>query len=167
MPSDLQKPQNSAPFLLNLISKQQIDPKQLTTHQRRICVRYLLQDMKHTQTEIATIMKVDNGTVTRDKQKIMKQNSWYVDDIDERKWVIDLIQTAEVASARLFRNGKPKEAFDVKVKTIETLQSLGYITKKPLEVDLTAQMSFQELLKRAAEIKPDPRAEALATNRIN
>lgn len=167
MDSDLQKPQNSAPFLLGLISKQKVDPTQLTTHQRRICVRYLLQDMKHTQTEIAVILKTTCATVTRDKQQIIKQNSWYVDDIDEKKWVVDLIQTAEVASARLFRGGKPKEGFDVKVKCIEMLQSLGYITKKPLEVDLTAQLSFQELLKRASEIKPDPRAEAIATSRLN
>lgn len=167
MSPDLQKPQNSAPFLLGLIAKQKIEPQQLTKHQRRVCVRYLLQDMKHTQTEIATILKTTCATVTRDKQQIIKQNAWYVDDIDEKKWVVDLIQTAEVAAARLFRNGKHKEAFDVKVKCIEMLQSLGYITKKPLEVDLTAQLSFQELLKHASEIKPDPRAQAIATSRLN
>lgn len=167
MDSDIQKPNNSAPFLLNLISKQQIDPKQLTKHQRRICVRFLIQDMKHTQAEIGAIMKVTQATVSRDRKLIVKQNMWYLDDLDERKFVVELIQTAEVASARLFRGGKNKEAFDVKVKLVEMLQSLGYITKKPLEVDLTAQMSFQELLKRASEIKPDPRAEAISTSRIN
>lgn len=152
MASDLQKPQNSAPFLLNLISTKKIDAKELTPHQRRVCVRFLLQDMKHTQMEIAAIMKVSNAVVTRDKQLIIKQNAWYVDDINEKKWVIDLIQSAEVSSARLYRLGKNKEAFDVKVKCLEMLQSLGYITKKPLEFSGT--MTFQELLKRASEPEP-------------
>ena len=167
MSSDIQKPHSSAPFLLGLISKKQLDPTQLSKHQRRICVRFLIHEMKHTQLEIATIMKVTQPTISRDRQLIIKQNMWMLDDLDERKFVVELIQTAEVSSARLFRAGKNKEAFDVKVKLVEMLQSLGYITKKPVEVDFTGQITFQELLKRAAEIKPDPRAEAISTNRIN
>ena len=109
--AELQRPQYKAPYLLSLISQQKLDPSRLSRHDIHICIRFLLQDKKHSQQEIAVIMKVDPATVTRAKYKMLADNSWMLDQVDERKFAIDMINTAMNASARLFRKGKEREAW--------------------------------------------------------
>ena len=88
-------------------------------------------------------------TVRRDIQRIKEQNSWMLDNIDERKVVLDLIQTAEVASARLMKNGRIKDAWTVNKELVETLLELGYLKSK--QPDLNENPTFVELLKLASE----------------
>ncbi len=145
--SEFVKPQSSAIFFLKKISDKQLEPKQLTRHQRRLCVRYLLTERKHTQQEIASILGVVESVITNDKRKIMEQNVWMVDNIDERQVAVDLAITADVASARLFRKGKEKEAFDVMRQAVDVLQSLGYLKRTAIEIK--GEVSIQEILKLA------------------
>ena len=145
--SDLQKPQNSAIHLLKLIQEQKLDPVLLTSHQRRICIRFLLQDKKYTPQEIADILKVHNTTVYRTKEKIQKQNMWMLEEIDERKFALDLIQTAISASSRLFRQNKNKDAWQVEKECVEMLQSLGFIKRKPIAFE--GSITLTEMLKLA------------------
>lgn len=145
--SDFVIPQKSAIFYLERISKKELDPKRLTKHQRRLCVRYLLVEQKHTQSEIASILQVVDSVITNDKRKIMEQNVWLVDNIDERQVAIDLVIAANTATARLFRKGKEKEALEVKVKAIDALQSLGYLKRAPIEFQ--GRLTMEEILKLA------------------
>ncbi len=149
----LQKTASSATFYLSQISKNLIDPKQLTRHQRRICVRYLLNDRKHTQQEIAAILGVAESQISRDKRRIMEQNAWMAENIDERQVAVELARAGEAATARLFRKGKEKEAFEVQAKTIDVLQSLGYLKRAPVE--LKGLLSIQEILKLAIDPKDE------------
>lgn len=119
----------------------------INTHQRRMCVRFLLQQKKHTQVEIATILHVPEEYVSRDKKRIQEQNSWMLDELDERKIAIEIIHTAELASAMLFRNGKPKDAFDVESKMIDVLQTLGYLKRAAIE--FKGEVTLQEIVKLA------------------
>ena len=145
--SELIKQSSSAPFFLEKIAKKEIDPKSLTTHQRRVCVRFLLMEGKHAQYEIAAILKCDPAVITRDKRRIQHQNSWMLDELDERRIAVNLIQVAEIASARLFRQNKSHEAWKVQRELMESLQSLGYVKKKPVEFE--GKVSLQEILKLA------------------
>ena len=145
--SDLQKPSSSAPYILRLLSEKKLDPEKINAHQRRICVRFLLQQKKHTQVEIATILHVHESDVSRDKRKIQNENAWMLDELDERKIAIEIIHTAELASAMLFRNGKPKDAFDVESRMIDVLQTLGYLKRAAIE--FKGQIDLQEILKLA------------------
>jgi len=144
---DLQKPLQSAVFLLKQLSEKTISPQQLSTHQRRICVRFMLQERKHSSHEMAAILQIHSVTVRRYTQQILEQNSWMLDDIDERKIAVDIIQSADVACARLFRKGREKDAFTIKKDAIELLQSLGYLKRKPIEVE--ANLTLLEIIKLA------------------
>ena len=130
----MQKPLQIASRILKLISEDKLDAKQLTTHQRRICVRFMLHEGKWTQSEIADILGVHRSQIVRDKCKIRKQDSWMLNEIDERQFATDLMRVAELASARLFRKGLEKYAWQVQRECLESLQSLGYLEKKPIEV---------------------------------
>ena len=134
-------------LLLSRLAQKTINPKQLTSHQRKICIRWLLSDKKHTTVEIGAILGVTQGYVSQIKRQIMNQNAWMLDDLDERKWAIELVQSAMTASARLFRQGKNREAFQVEKEAIEVLQSLGFLKRKPIQID--ANLTLQEILKLA------------------
>ena len=153
MASGLQNPYQSGPHLLKLISEQKLEPKQLTTHQRRICVRFLLQQGSYTQFEIAQILHIPEVYVYRDKKKIQEQNQWMLDDLDERRIAVDIIQTAERSIARLSKASKQKEAWTVAREMVEVLQTLGYLKRAPIE--FKGQVTLEEILKLAAGHKDD------------
>lgn len=158
---DLQKPSSSAPYLLKLISEQKLNPRALSTHQRRICVRFLLQSRNHTQLEIANILHVPESYVSRDKKKIQQQNEWMMDEVDERRMALEIMMAAHTASPRLFRKGKEKEAVEVLRIAVDTLQTLGYLKRAPIE--FKGQLTLQEILKLANG--PDPEDETLLSER--
>ena len=159
--ANLTKQLSSAPFLLKLISEQKLFADKLTSHQRLVCARFLLTERKHTQNEIATILGVSYVMVHKYKKKIQQQNEWMIDEIDERRMALDILQSAETASARLFRKGKDKEAFEVQRMAIDTLQTLGYLKRAPVE--FKGQITLQEILKLANG--PDPEDETLLSER--
>lgn len=146
---DFPKLARNAPYLLQRISNKQLDPKVLTPAQRRICVRFLLLEKKHAQHEIAAILMVREQVISKDKKKIQEQNKWVLDDLDEEKIATEIISTAEIASSRLFRQGKNKDAWNVQREAVDVLQTLGYLKRAPIE--FKGQMSIQEILKLANE----------------
>ena len=160
--SDFPKPASSAPHLLNLISQKKLDPSQLTPHQRRICVRFLLQEGKHAQHEIAAILKVREQVISKDKKKIRAQNTWMLDEIDERKIAVGILRSAELFAARLSRGGKYRDAWAVQKECVEVLQNLGYLKRAPIE--LKGQVTLQEILKLAISGEDGAHPVAIAGN---
>lgn len=143
---------NNAPFLLKLIISKKLSPKTLTKHQRRICVRYLISERKYTQNEIAEILQVNFRTVSDDKCKIIRDNKWMLKIVDDERYAVHMMAVAEVASARLFKQGKNREAWQVEKECFDLLQDLGYISKKPIKFE--GLLSLQEALRRADALPP-------------
>jgi len=142
-----QKPLQSGARILELVQEKKLMPTQLTTHQRRICVQYMLHERKWTESEIADMLQVHRVTIARDKARIRTQDTWMLDNIDAGKLVVKVIQDAEVVSARLFRSSKYKDAWTVMKEMIELLQSLGYVKSKPSEV--RGHLTLLEIVKLA------------------
>ena len=132
--------------ILSKIQSKQIDPDQLTTEQRRIVVRFLFHDRKMTKTEMAEVLKVARSTIYEDRKAIDREEVGATFIVDEIEMVKDLVSSAEVAIARLFRKGKEKEAFDVQDKLIDRLQTLGYVKRVAQEHNLRGQISLLEVL---------------------
>lgn len=147
----LQKPLQSGAYLLGMILEKKLWPEQLTTHQRRVCVRQMLHERKWTVTEIADILGVHRVTVSRDKNLIMTQDAWILDEIDTRKVAVRAIQDAEWVSAHLFREGRLKDGWAVRKELIEILQGLGYVQQKPKEI--RGQISLLDILNSESEAK--------------
>ena len=119
----------------------------------------------YTQQEVGAIVGIHETTVHRMWKKIKDQNTYLLDEIDERSVATDLINIASVASAKLFRKGKEEKAWAVQRECVEALQALGFISKKPIEVKFQGEMTLAEILKIAADPghkdenflgKPDP-----------
>ena len=133
-----------ATWILRQIAEKKIDATILTAHQRRICVRYMLHERKWTQAQIAEILMVHPFTIHRDKKEILEQNSWILDEIDTRAFALELIATAEAASAKLFSKGREKDAWTVQKECVEALQNLGYVKRAPVE--FKGHLSLLEIL---------------------
>lgn len=146
---DSQKPGKSAVFLLEQIQKKALQPEQLTKHHKKICVRYLLSDKKYSMLEIGTLMKIPTSTLYRYRDEIRLQNEYMLSDLDERKLALEWIEAGETACARLFRKGKEKDAIEVLTRMMEALQSLGYVKRKPIEIE--GDVTLEEILKRGKE----------------
>lgn len=106
-------------------------------------------------------MGVAESQITCDKRRIMEQNLWMVDEINEQQVAVNIALAADTACARLFRKGKEKEAFEVRVKAIDVLQSLGYLKRTPIE--FTGQIGLQEIIKLANS--PDTENETFLSER--
>lgn len=129
-----QSPLQSATTILKLLASKSLTKEQLNKHQRRICVRYMLHEGKWTQQEMAEILGAHRTQIARDKAKIKEQDAMALDGIDERSFALDIIKLNEIAVARLLRKGKEFEAVIVQDKCLKSLQSLGYLERKPIEV---------------------------------
>jgi len=75
--------------------------------------------------------------------------------MDERKFAVEYIQATETAVTSLFRKGKERDAMWVLKDATEVLQSLGFLKKKALAIDLKAEHTFIEILKLSTEIMKD------------
>ena len=148
-PSEQVKLSQFATTILRGIAEKTVDPEMLSIENRRLCVQYMLHEKKWTQMEIAEILHVDRVTVTRDKQAIYKLNEHMLNDVDNRKFALDLIHTAQMASARLFRKGKEREAWQVEKELVESLQTLGYVSKEPEKIE--GRLTLLEILKLARD----------------
>ena len=144
-----QKPmEETATHLLTRIGKREVSPKLLNQGQRWLCIRFLLNEQKHTSNEIAEIMQVHVTTVWRHRRQMLREHVHLLNDLDERNMAIKLIVTAETASSRLFRKGKEWQAFDVIRNLVKSLQELGYLHRAPIEIE--GKMTIQEFLRGAA-----------------
>ena len=153
---NVKKPLQYATYLIRQISEQKLSPLKLTRHQRAVCVRFMLIDQKWSHAEIGEILMCHRTTVTKIKRRISEQDSWMLDDVDERKIALKLLQIAEAAVTRLFKKGDERSAFEVYTKHIGVLQDLGYLSKEPVRSE--GKFSFLEMLKIAATDKEPPKS---------
>ena len=142
---ETQKLSEFATVILRGIAERTVDPDKISVDDRRLCVQYMLHERKWTQMEISEILHVNPATITRDKQLLLSQNAWMLTEIDNRNFALELIHTAAIASASLFRKKHPYEAWKVEKELVESLQSLGYISKEPIKLE--GQLSLLEVLK--------------------
>lgn len=138
------KPLADAVFILKLLSNGKMEKKSLTSRQRYICAVYLMYEQKYTHQEIANILGLHRVTVHQYSQRMHRDEAFSLDTLTARMVAISAIQKAEVASARLFRKGEEKDAVELYFKLIDKLQSLGFLPKKPLEIE--GKMSFVKLM---------------------
>ena len=131
--------------ILLKIQNKVLNPEELTAEQRRVCVRFLIQDRKMTKLEMAEVLHVSRETIYQDKKALEKNDSGVSLMIDEIEIVNDLVSIAECAVWRLFRKGKEKDAFDVYDKFVDRLQSLGYVKRVAQEFNLKGQISLLEV----------------------
>lgn len=144
----------SAVYLLKQITPQKdpvtkqlmqprMDARKLTAHQRRVCVRFMVEERKFSETEMAEVLRVSRSTITRAKKKIRNQNSWMLDEVDERKVVVQILLDAEFAITKLTQEKQYYEAWQVRRQLKEELQDLGYLTKEPIK--FAGQITLPEL----------------------
>jgi hypothetical protein len=134
-----------ATTILKGIAEKTINPETLSIDQRRLCVQYMLHEKKWTQLEISEIMHTCRKTVQNDKEAILETNMVMLLRLDNRKWALELIHTAAMASARLFRKGREREAWQVEKECVEMMQTLGFVGKEPEKMEGT--LKLLEMLK--------------------
>ena len=138
------KPLADAVFLLKKLQQGTMPKEELTVRQRYICAAYLMAEEKYTHQEIADMLGVHRVTIHKYSQKMHRNASFMLDSLDERSIATMLIQKAQTASARLFRKGRETDALDIQFRLVDKLQSLGFLKKKPLEIE--GKVSFKALM---------------------
>jgi len=143
----------SASFLLRQIREEGLDPKRLTTHQRRLCIRYLLEEKPGTsEYEMAELLGTSRSAVNRYKRQIIEQDGWIVDLLDTRLYATNLIRRFNVWIAKLEGKGNWDKAASLQKDLTELLLELGVLKgtiQATAKMNPQAQITFQEIVKRA------------------
>jgi len=157
----VQKPSQSAIFILQQLQSKAINAKKLKPRQRALCVRYLTAEMKYSQQDIAGLIGITRETVSRIQKGNREQDSWMLTETDEREIAVDLIQKADALFTMLVKQGRYKDAWNVLREKIETLQSMGFYSKVPLKIE--GQMTLMEIIKNANTSAPLQIREEIAS----
>ncbi len=117
-----------------------ITGKALHPEDRREVVKYLLREQRLTNLEMATLLKVSEKTMERDHQKIRAENAlprcrqfiyqtaghiWQ--EAQNRIANIDREMRTASPDGRIAGN---KASFDILIKAVKTLQSMGWLPKR-------------------------------------
>ena len=132
--------------MLMKIQSGELDPTTLGREKRLLCVRVLMHQGEMTRFEMSQLLKVDEKTIQRDRKEIRRGGELAALVMDESEIAQDIMDDAEYCAARLRAQKKYKEAFEVKVKCLETLQSMGIVKKVAEKLNVKGQLNLLEVL---------------------
>ena len=132
--------------MLKEIEAKTLDPALLTQEKRLICLQFLVHEGKYTVYEMSQILAVSDRTIYTDKKKLREGNDLSNLILDEASLAQDYIEDAGIVCAKLKKVGKWKDAFEVRDKCLDRLQSMGFIKKVPKEINLKGKLSLMEVL---------------------
>ncbi len=107
-----------------------LDPKEISTSDRRVCVTYLKLE-GCTQEQIAEILKVHRQTIIRDERANRREAAKLVDEIDVKSVAGNLIAWARHLAAKALRVKNYALAWKIQRDLVSDLQSLGYLPRSP------------------------------------
>ena len=116
--------------ILKRIREQSLNPKEISTSDRRVCVAYLRLE-GYTQEEIAEIFRVSRQTIIRDEKANRRDAARLVDDIDVKSVAGSLIAWARHLAAKALREKNYALAWKIQRDLVSDLQSLGYLPRSP------------------------------------
>ena len=142
----------SATFLLRQIRENKLDAKRLTTHQRRLCIRYLLEEEPGTsEYAMAELLGTSRSAVNRYKNQIVEQDGWIVDKLDVRLYATNLIRRYNIWIVKLEQKRLWDKAASLLKDLTDLLMELGVLRRAPMPINMSAegQITLQEIVKRA------------------
>jgi hypothetical protein len=153
IPQQSQKVRPLAIALLEDIKSGATDPETLSTEKKMLCVHFMIQSQSYTIMEMATFLKVNRATIFRYKKKLYQEDSLTQLIIDESTIALELIDTAQHASAKLMSDKKYKDAWTVRRECVEMLQTLGYVKQVPRKIDVKGALDLVGVLNLEAQMR--------------
>lgn len=156
--------------ILKQINDGELDPKSLTTPQRRQCVE-VLKIEGHSYASIAKLLNWSEKTIQRDWDDICKKNAQKPSPELALKLISQLIMKANAKEDYLTRLANAKEgsvqekaqsmyyASKVLIETIQLLQSMGYVPTQPTQIvgdiyhHTDEEIDIDDLKKEVAKIE--------------
>jgi len=114
--------------LLKQLRQGGIQPSEIRTAERRVCVAYLRLE-GYTQEEMAEIFGVHRQTIVRDEKANRQQAARLVDELDARSVAGGLIGWARHLAAKAVKDKDHALAWRIQRELVHDLQALGYLPK--------------------------------------
>ena len=134
---------------LRNINEGHINPKDISSADRRTCVAYLRLE-GYSQQEIAEIFNVHRLTIIRDEKINRNKAAKLVDEIDIKAEAGNLIVYAKHLTAKAIREKDYNLAWKIQRELVSDLQSLGYLPKAPEQHQVQIG-TFVDLVQLAAK----------------
>ncbi len=139
--------------LLKNIESGTQDPKELSTEKKMLCVQFMIQQHSYTVFEMATLMQVTRCTIYNYKKKMYQEDALSQLVIDESTIALEMLETAQHASAKLMKQNKFKDAWTVRKECLEMLQSLGYVKRVEQKLNIKGSVDLLGILNLEADIR--------------
>lgn len=136
-PPPAQKAIPLAIAILNNIISGSIKAEEISQDHRQLCVRHMMHLGTYTIYEMTTLLKVSRATIIRDRKTIREGNETAQVAINEEQIADELLEAADYAIAKLNKQGKHKDAWTVRKECVEMMQSMGYIKKAAVNLNVS------------------------------
>jgi len=151
----------SPTFLIKQIESKAIEPKSLTSHQRKICVRYFIDEKPEvTEHQMAEFLGTSRASISRYKKQVIRQDGWIVDKLDPRLYMVHLCRITQTRINKISQAAvnDPKlweKAHNLEMELCEKLMDLGFLSRlnndDPDNLNSQKEFTLQEILKLASE----------------
>lgn len=125
----------NAVFLINLLQKQTLRPDQLSSHQRKVIVKYFMEEQSNfSNVEIGELVGVTNVHVSRLKRELLRNSLWEIEALDVEMLAVSLKKKKDELQRRAMQiSPSPDLALVWKIENdfIEKMCEMGFIKLQP------------------------------------
>jgi len=118
--------------IIHLLNTKQIAAAELTPHQRKVVVKYYLEEESHVSNVfIANFIGVTDVHVSRIKRQLLRNASYEIDQMDVRSMAVSLKKKKEEYQRKAATKEDFSLAWKIELDFVAAMQGLGFVYKSP------------------------------------
>ena len=126
---------SSAVRILKGLEDGLIKKEDLTSHQRKVVVKFYLEELSHTSNRaIAEKIGISDMQVGRIKKFLLRHSVWEIEDVDVKMVAVTLSKKKEEYQRKAAKDGDTALAWRIECDFVEKLAALGFIKLQPARV---------------------------------
>lgn len=147
--------------LITGLSSEEIDKENLSPHQRKVIVKYYLENESQTSNVfIARLIGVSDVHVSRIKRQLLEDSAFEIERLDVVRMAVSLKKKKEEYQRKASEDGNYNLAWKIELDYIQAMQELGFVYKAPTRLEVkTERADFRQRMMEFLDEYGVPTAE--------
>lgn len=148
--------------LIKRLDSGKVKPKELTSHQRRVVVKYFLEERSDvSDLKIGELIGVTGQAVRWIKRKLIDEAFWQIEELDIKRLATSLLRKRNEFQRRAAGDKDWRLAWQIELDYIKAMTDLGFIARTPIPFKLEEEYVIRVVYvdkdgaETIEEVKPD------------